>query len=153
MELQRISLLPSDYMLPHTFTLRMCSFCIRWTVAQLYYWWPVNSSKTLEWFGVMERHTAAHAAVSKSLTPHTDLGTQLFELHHSWIEAVWQCLVESELPRKTCNTDTRLLSSWSYTIDIKCFIFQFNQCWQVYLARHRLRKWINSRIGVNADVV
>lgn len=83
-ELKHNSPLPSDCILPHTFILRMCSFFIRWTVAQLYCWWPLDISKTLEWFGVMERHTAAHAAVSKNPTLQTDSSTQLFELHHIW---------------------------------------------------------------------
>lgn len=152
-ELKHISLLPSDYILPHTFILKMYSFCVRWTVAQLYYWWPVNISKTLEWFGVMERHRAAHTAVSINPTPQTDSGTQLLELHRSWS---WSCVAVFGwiwTAKKNLQYWHRTLSSWSYTIYIKCFIFQFNQSWQVYLARHRLRKWINSRVGVNADVV
>lgn len=116
-------------------------------MVQLYYRCSVELSREREYFGEMVRHTAACPSLLLLKNPnrHTHY---CIEPYLEWKLCVsdwwiWTAKENSEYWHKIyCPGHTPFMTNASY--------FNLIKCWQVYLARHRLRKWSNGRVGVNS---
>lgn len=122
-------------------------------MVQLYYWLTVDFPKP--WKNLKAAHSCMPCtALPKNLNGNPGSGTHidLLELNHIWN---WSCVAVFGwiwTAKKNLQYWHKIYYPGHRPFTTNASYFNLIKCWQVYLARHRLRKWSNGRVGVSTDV-
>lgn len=127
----------------------MCSFCISGSVVLL-----MNSRFFQNLGRIWKQHTAACPAllflkISTATLVQAHTSTYL---NHIWN---WSCVAVSGwiwTAKNNLQYWHKIYYPGHRPFTTNASYFNLIKCWQVYLARHRLRKWSNGRVEVSTDV-